>query len=111
MEPMNEQSKIERIVMRRVRTIRLLRPFSSGFTVVCLLLVVTLWGIGREVWVARVFANGPQDFFGHALYFAYAFEHTRMVVQALALVCAASVIYLARETARLVSATFIRVRA
>ena len=64
---------------------------------------MALYGLGREVWVARVFANGPQGFVGHALYLVYALEHTRFVVQALALLCIGSVIYLARETARALS--------
>jgi hypothetical protein len=58
------------------------------------------WGIGREVWVARVFANGPQDFFGQAFYLVYAFEQTSLVVQMLAIFTIASCIYLAREMAR-----------
>jgi hypothetical protein len=62
--------------------------------------VLALWGIGREVWVARVFANGPQDFIGHAFYLTYAFEHTRLVVQSLTLLTLASVIYIAREIGR-----------
>jgi hypothetical protein len=61
--------------------------------------VLALWGIGREVWVAKVFTNGPQDFFGHLSYLTYAFVHTRLVVQGLVLLTIVSLVYLARETA------------
>ena len=95
-----ERTNIEKNVMRRVHAIRVLRFVFSGFTVGCVLLAIALWGIGREVWVARVFANGPRDLVGHAFYLAYAFEHTRIIVQSLTLITLASVIYLARETVR-----------
>ncbi len=93
--------------MRRVRLVRALRPIVSGAAAACLLLTIALWGIGREVWVAKVFANGPQDFVGHSLYLLYAFEHTRLVVQALSLTTLGALIYLARATARLVSESFV----
>jgi hypothetical protein len=100
---MTNPSAIEKVVMRRVRTIAILRPFVSGAAFATLLALLALWGIGREVWVAKVFANGPRDFVGHAFYLLYAFEHTRAVVQALSLVVLAAVIYLARETARVLA--------
>ncbi len=100
---MNEPSKIERAVMRRVYTISILRPFVSNAVLAFVVLGLALWGIGREVWVAKVFANGPQDFFGHAEYMLYAFDHTRLVVQALSLVVLAAVVYLARESARVLA--------
>jgi len=103
---MSNQSNIERIVMRRVRAIRMLRPIISADVLAALVLVLALWGIGREVWVARVFANGPQDAIGHALYLAYAFEHTRIIVQMLTLTTATALIYLARETARVLPSLF-----
>ena len=99
---MTEQSNIERVTMRRVHTIRALRWLFSDVALAALVLVLALWGIGREVWVAKVLENGPADFFGKSRYFLYAFEHTRLIVQALALLTLASVVYLARETARLV---------
>jgi len=94
---------IEKNVMRRVRRISILRIVISGAVFAVTLALLALYGIGREVWVARVFANGPQGFLGHSLYLVYAFEHTRFVVQVLALVCIGSVIYLAREVARALS--------
>jgi hypothetical protein len=99
---MNE-SAIEKVVMRRVRRIALLRMIISGAVFAITLALLALYGIGREVWVAEVFRNGPQSFTGHALYLLYAFEHTRFVVQALVLICLLSLCYLIREFGRLVS--------
>jgi len=107
---MNE-SPIEQIVMGRVRRIAVLRMIISGAVFAITLVLLALYGLGREVWVARIFENGPQDFLGHALYLLYAFEHTRFVVQALALVCIASFLYLAREVAKGISTSFISARA
>lgn len=107
---MNNQSSIEAVVMRRVQRIRVLRLFVNGVVLSGLVLAVALYGIGREVWVARVFANGPQGALGHALYLAYAFEHTRFAVQALSLLVLLSVIYLARATAKLISIRLVLLR-
>jgi hypothetical protein len=101
---MTEQSNIERIVMQRVHRISVLRIIISGAVFAITLGLLALYGIGREVWVARVFENGPQGFIGHLLYLGYALQHTRFVVQVLALVCAGSFIYLAREIIRVVVA-------
>ena len=97
--------------MRRVHTIRVLRPIVSGGALALVLATLALWGIGREVWVARVFQNAPHDFAGTSRYLVYAFDHTRLVVQALALLTLASIIYLARETARLASGILAPVQA
>jgi len=98
-----ERTNIEKNVMRRVHTVRVLRVVFSGVTASFLLLLLALYGIGREVWVARVFTNGPQDFFGHFTYLSYAFTHTRLIVQVLTLLTLASIIYLARSFARTIS--------
>lgn len=97
-------TNIEKNVMRRVRTIRALRFVLSGATVSCLLFVVALWGIGKEVWVARVFQNMPQpsDFFAVSKFYLFAFQNTHLLVQTLSLLALGSLLYLARETARLV---------
>lgn len=101
-----EQSEIEKNVMRRVRIIRVLKPIISSAALAAVICVLALWGIGREVWVARVFTNGPQSFFGHSLYLVYAFEHTRLVVQSLTILVVASFVYLAREVAKAVLFVF-----
>src|SRR3954465_15223238 len=97
---MNEKSPIDQAVMRRVRRIALLRILISGGVFAFALILLGLYGIGREVWVGMVFQNGPQTLTGHALYLLYAFEHTRFVVQGLVLICVASFIFLARELVR-----------
>lgn len=99
-DTMDKRSDIEKAVMQRVYRIRILRGVFSGFTASGILLLLALWGIGREVWVAKVFANGPHDFIGHLRYLGYALLHTRLIVQALSLVTLGALIYLARETAR-----------
>lgn len=104
---MTEISDIERVVMRRVRTVRVLRPLVSAGALAALVLAVALWGIGREVWVAKVFANGPHGFFAHAGYLLYAFRHTRLLVQALVLAAAASALVFARAVARPVALAFV----
>ena len=102
---MTDRSPIERVVMRRVHTIRLLRPLFSGGALAALIFVAALWGIGREVWVARVIENMPQPFnlAAEERFFLFAFQHTSFLVQALALATFASLVYLARETARMIS--------
>jgi len=93
-------SNIELVVMRRVRLIRILLLILSTATLAVLTAVAALWGIGREVWVARVFENGPQDFFGRMGYFWYAFLHTRLIVQALVVLTLGSLAFLIREVIR-----------
>lgn len=102
---MSNPSNIERVVMRRVHAIHVLRPIVSAGAFAALVAILALWGIGREVWVAKVFANAPHDFVGESRYLVYAFDHTRLVVQALTIVTLASLVYLAREAARLLVAT------
>lgn len=103
---MNDQSTIEKNVMRRVHIMRILGLIISTAVLAILTFVLALYGIGREVWVAQVFANGPQDFIGHFTYLAHAFGHTRVIVQALALLSFAAFIYLARATLRALSSFF-----
>lgn len=94
-------TNIERTVMRRVRIIRILQLVVSTVVLALLTAVAALWGIGREVWVAQVLTNGPQDFFGHIAYLVYAFGHTHFIVQALVVLTIASFVFLAREAVRL----------
>jgi hypothetical protein len=95
------QTNIERMVMRRVHLIRILKLVISTVVLAVLTSVAALWSIGREVWVARVFENGPQDFFGHAEYLVYAFAQTNIIVQILTILTLVSLLFLARETIRL----------
>jgi hypothetical protein len=100
-----ERSGIENVVMRRVHRIRMLRVVISGAVFAVSLALLALYGIGREVWVARVFENGPEEFTEKMLYLVYAFEHTRFAVQALVVICVGSFVYLAREIVRAITST------
>lgn len=103
---MNNQSPIERAVMRRIRLIRILGLVISTGVLAILTLVLALWGIGKEVWVERVFQNASADIMNLPNFFISAFGNTRLVVQILAILTFASFIYLARATARAISSVF-----
>ncbi len=104
---MSNPSNIERTVMRRVHIISVFRFVLSGSVFAVFILILALWGIGREVWVAKILENGPIDFIGKFQYFFYAFDHTRLVVQALTLLTLASMVYLAREVTRSIPFSFL----
>ncbi|HEY4522882.1 MAG TPA: hypothetical protein VJK73_00740 [Candidatus Paceibacterota bacterium] len=104
-------SNIERVVMRRVRTIRLVRPIFSMGALAFVIFILALWGIGREVWVARVFENAPGSLALLPGFYFAAFENTRLAVQLLTLATVGSLIYLARATAGLVSSVLTPARA
>ncbi|OGG92716.1 hypothetical protein A2609_01275 [Candidatus Kaiserbacteria bacterium RIFOXYD1_FULL_47_14] len=103
-----ECTDIEKNVMRRVRLIRILGLIISTIVLAIATFVFALWGIGKEVWVARVFQNMPQsgDFTEIVRFYISAFGHTRFIVQALAVFTFVSFIYLARETIRALSSFF-----
>jgi hypothetical protein len=103
---MNNHSPIEQVVMRRVRLIRILGLIISTAVLAVLTLVLALWGIGQEVWVARVFQNAPADITDLPRFYLAAFNHTRLVVQILALLTFISFLYLLRATARALSSFF-----
>jgi hypothetical protein len=110
----NEQSNsspIERAVMRRVIRISMLRYVINAWTASGLLLLITLYGIGRAVWVARVFENAPKDLPASAQFYLAAFSHTELIVQVLSVVALVSVFYLARATARLIASALVPARA
>lgn len=107
----NIQTNIEKIVMRRVHRIRVLRVIISGGVFAALLSVLLLWGIGREVWVAHVFQNAPTNFADIPNFYLAAFLNTRPLVQVLIFLTLASFIYFVRELARLVIGFFVPDRA
>lgn len=98
-------TNIHKTVMRRVRTIHALRSASTGAGASILLLILSLYLIGREVWVARVWHNMPSiaDVGSFATFFTYAFTHTRLSVQVLTLLAIFALLWLARECIRLIS--------
>lgn len=91
--------------MRRVRTIHTLRSASTGAGAAVLLLVLSLYLIGRQVWVARVLHNMPSlaHVGAFARFFTYAFAHTHLTVQLLILLVVFAILWLAREAIRLLS--------
>ena len=91
--------------MRRVRRIYAIRKAAPSVLASLLFSVVALWAIGREVWVAQVFANMPSIFDIPAVtsFMTYAFLHTDMAVQVLAVALFAAVISLARGCAQLLA--------
>ncbi|MHB8710375.1 MAG: hypothetical protein ACYC6X_02385 [Minisyncoccota bacterium] len=103
---MNNQSNIERVVMRRVHTIRILRLLFSNGALAIGVFALALWGIGREVWVAHVLQNAPKDLADLPRFYIAAFDHTRLTVQALTLLTLVALIYSAREFVRALSTFF-----
>jgi len=95
-------SNTERVVMQRVRLLRILGLIISTGTLAALTFVAALWGVGKEVWVARVFENMPDsnDIIALASFWLAAFIHTRILVQALIICTLISFVYLVRETIR-----------
>ena len=107
MNNVSTESNIESVVMRRVHAAHLLRPLVSGGAIALTIFVFALWGIGREVWVARVFENAPHGF-AFLRYSLFAFEHTRVVVQALCIAAFFSMLWFFRDLFRAVALTFQR---
>lgn len=96
------ESKIKQNVMRRVHTIHAIRPYTSGAALAFVLLGVSLYAIGRFVFVAQVFRNMPaiEDVGAVMRFFVGAFAHTDFVVQALTLLTIASVLWMVRDIGR-----------
>ena len=98
---MNETpSVIERTVMQRVHLIRALRFAISSGTFSLLVSVLALWGIGREVWVARVLQNAPANLIELPRFYFAAFLHTSIIVQVLIVFVAIALFFVAREISR-----------
>jgi hypothetical protein len=87
--------------MRRVHAAHGLRMLFSNAALALALFALALWGVGREVWVARVFQNAPHHgILEAARFFTYAFLDTRLVVQVLCLAVLFAFIWLIRDLAR-----------
>lgn len=99
---MTPDSTVSRVVMRRVRAIHATRLFAAP-AASALALVIALWGIKREVWVAKVFENMPAltDVPAVLSFYASAFLGTGLSVQLLCILLAASALWLASEFAHL----------
>jgi hypothetical protein len=98
---MRTTSSISDTVMRRVRTIHAVR-LAAGPSAAFLLLVAGLWGIGREVWVAKVFENMPPvaDIPAVIGFYASAFMGTDLAVQIFVLLVLAASVWLVAASVR-----------
>jgi hypothetical protein len=96
-------SPIQSIVMRRVYFIHTAAPLLSTMLVSSVLFIVALWGVGREVWVARVIRNMPSLSNATAVihFYAAAFLDTRFIVQILSVLVIATSIWLAANIVRI----------
>jgi hypothetical protein len=111
-------SKIRTIVMGRVYAIHTLYILLSTTSLSVLVFAISLWSIGREVWVSRVFQNTPSLMNANAVlhFYLLAFLDTRSIVQALTLITAAAFLWFIGSTvsmlrqASLVSASRFRLR-
>lgn len=94
------QSKIHTNVMRRVHTVHALRPLTTTTALSTLALLLSLWGIGKQVWVAQVVNNMPSDGVAVARFMLAAFTHTEFVVQALVVLAFAAALWLVIDAAK-----------
>jgi len=99
----DSRSNIERVVMQRVHLIRALRFAVSSGVFSTIVSALALWGIGREVWVARVLQNAPASPLDLVQFYFTAFVHTHFLVQVLILLTIAMLIYVAYEIARAIA--------
>ncbi len=97
METSNSRTK--QVVLRRVRTIRLIRPLLSGTVLGSALAVASLYALGREVWVAHVVENmpSPANLLAFARFLEAAFINTSFVVQVLSLLLVAGLVWVVRD--------------
>ncbi|MFH1178320.1 MAG: hypothetical protein V1711_01155 [bacterium] len=109
---LGECTDIEKNVMRRVHLIHILGLIISTAVLAFITLTLALWGIGKHVWVARIFENMPHsgDFTETGRFYFEAFRHTRLIVQALAIISFTALIYFIRETYRMLVSFFATAR-
>jgi len=88
-------TQISHTVMRRVRAIHAMRLAAAPLSA-ALVLFAALWGIGRAVWVAKVFENMPalSDVPGVLSFYIHAFLGTGVLEQALLLTATAALLVL-----------------
>jgi hypothetical protein len=89
--------------MRRVRAVHLMRELFTPTTASVAVFVLALWGIGREVWVAKVFQNMPSitNVSAVAQFYLAAFMDTRFIVQILTVITLGAFIWLAYNIIRI----------
>lgn len=98
---MTNISNIETTVMRRVQTAHMIRPLLSNAALALVLFALALYGVGREVWVAKVFENAPHgNVLADLQFFLAAFLDTRLIVQALCLAVIFAFAWFVRDLVR-----------
>lgn len=102
---METSSAIEKKVMRRVYTVRILRPILGNVGVAVTLFALALYAIKREVWVAQVFANMPESTLVAPRFFIDAFLHTEVLVQVAVVLAFGVCVWSVRELVRAVAVT------
>lgn len=104
---MISSNNIQQNVMRRVRFVHAVRPFVSNAAGAVVLLGLSLYMLGREVFVAQVFRNMPAADPTAVLRFAEtAFLNTSFVVQTLTVLAALAGLWLVRECTRLLASPY-----
>ncbi len=101
MEPMTN-SRIKSVVLRRVRFMHRVRPFVSGTALALALVLVSVYSISREVWVARVIENmpSPANVAAFWRFVEIAFLNTSFAVQVLSVFLIAGTVWVTRDLAR-----------
>ena len=107
---MSNETTIERVVMRRVRLIRILALIISTAMLAVLASLAGLWGIGKEVWVAHVLENDPDNLMELPLFYLQAFAHTEPLVQVLVVLTLVSFLFLVYEVAKFISSALPKAR-
>ena len=99
------ESKIKKNVMRRVHTIRTVRPITSGVVLASVFFIVSLYAIGKVVFVAQVYRNMPavQDIGAVLMFMVNAFLHTEFLVQALSLTVLLTAAWMLRDIGRVIA--------
>jgi hypothetical protein len=100
-------SSIHTIVMSRVRTIHVLRSLFTSTSLSVAAVIFSLWGVGREVWVSRVFADMPSLInIGAVVHFYLAaFMNTRFIVQILIVIMLAASVWFVRNIVQMIRVT------
>lgn len=95
-------SSLKKNVMRRVRIINSVRPFMSMTALSVVVLFVSLYELGRFVFVAQVYRNMPAVENVSALFqfFVAAFLNTEFVVQIFSILVIVAVAFVAKEAGR-----------
>lgn len=91
--------------MRRVHFVHVVRPFLSNAAGAVALMGVSLYFLGREVFVAQIFRNMPSasDYAALLRFVEVAFLNTTFAVQLLTVLALLAGLWLARECVRVLT--------